>query len=232
VTEFIPPSWSCPASGPTDANLMYVGESPGVEEMKQNRAFVGASGQILWQASARHAGVLRSRVRVTNWYPHAGFGRDAKELFKKNPELMGRYDMELWHEVQRTDPATVVLLGGYAVRSMIGQDYNLFWANGIPIKRDGRVFIPVVHPAAGLHESTMLERTIQGMKGVGAYLRGELEPRKWKDWKSGGTHIAVKGGPVYWEGDTLAIDTEGLIESPFCLSFSGCGEISHIIYVS
>ena len=66
-----------PSSGSLDASIIVLGESPGVEEMKQGRPFVGPSGRLLDAAlqSAGHdpADTYRLNVvscaRLGNWEP-------------------------------------------------------------------------------------------------------------------------------------------------------------------
>ena len=53
------------SGGDPNASLVLIGESPGNEERKQHRAFVGPSGALLDTALA-HAGSSRDRVWVTN----------------------------------------------------------------------------------------------------------------------------------------------------------------------
>ena len=52
-------------AGPTDADLVFVGEAPGANEDDQGEPFVGRSGTVLDDA-LRDAGLARSDVRITN----------------------------------------------------------------------------------------------------------------------------------------------------------------------
>ncbi|MFB6189807.1 MAG: uracil-DNA glycosylase family protein, partial [Halapricum sp.] len=51
--------------GPTDADLVFVGEAPGAQEDEQGEPFVGRSGDVLDDA-LRDAGLSRADVRITN----------------------------------------------------------------------------------------------------------------------------------------------------------------------
>src|SRR6056297_1290418 len=51
--------------GPTDADLLFVGEAPGANEDEQGEPFVGRSGDVL-DETLREAGLDRGDVRITN----------------------------------------------------------------------------------------------------------------------------------------------------------------------
>ena len=50
-----------PGEGPTNAEIMFIGEGPGMNENEQGRPFVGAAGQFLDQLLAQ-AGLKRADV--------------------------------------------------------------------------------------------------------------------------------------------------------------------------
>ena len=54
-----------PGEGPAHAELMLIGEGPGMNEDKQGRPFVGASGQFLTELLAQ-AGYKREEVFTAN----------------------------------------------------------------------------------------------------------------------------------------------------------------------
>lgn len=57
-----------PAEGPLDAELVFVGESPAVEECEQGRPFVGRAGRLL-NAMLAKVGLPRERCRLVNAVP-------------------------------------------------------------------------------------------------------------------------------------------------------------------
>src|SRR6185295_4791646 len=56
------------SSGPLDAELVFIGESPAKEEVKEGMPFVGKSGKLL-NSALRSAGIDRSKVRLMNLVP-------------------------------------------------------------------------------------------------------------------------------------------------------------------
>lgn len=55
-------------SGPLDAEIVCIGESPAAEELKDGVPFVGKAGKML-NAGFRHVGIDRSTVRLVNLIP-------------------------------------------------------------------------------------------------------------------------------------------------------------------
>src|SRR5260221_14100232 len=110
--------------------LAWVGEAPAKEEVKAKRPFVGPSGNVLWQLSARYAGIGRRNGGVTNW-SKVPMSKEDKKRLERNPEEVQEWTDILEGELQGAQ--TVITLGGYSTRSLLGPAYNLFWANGIPI---------------------------------------------------------------------------------------------------
>jgi hypothetical protein len=95
---------------------------------------------------------------------------------------------------------------------------------------EGEVF-PMFHPAAGLHEGQMIRQLREGFANLGAYLKGRLQlpqdefpDRSCRLLRGAGEVQEVLDG---YQGPLedrqfleVAIDTEGLLPNPWCLSFS------------
>jgi len=219
-----------PATGALPAELAWVGEAPGWREVVRKQPFVGESGSVLWQLASRHAGVGRAGSYVTNWHKTV-LEALLKKQYEKHPEQMDGWTDYLERELALVKPKTVVALGGYAVRALLGSEYSLFWTNGVPIDRGDLVVVPVVHPAAGLHESTLLEKTTQGLQGLRRWLRGEIVARPWTKWQPVGSTTRELAPPSQ-RGLRVAIDTEGTPDEPLCLTFSIDGSNATIIYTA
>src|SRR5437762_5076662 len=52
-------------TGPSNAQLMIVGEAPGAEEERQGKPFVGPSGELVTEL-LESVGIKRSQVYITN----------------------------------------------------------------------------------------------------------------------------------------------------------------------
>lgn len=228
--------------GSPTAQLVFVAEAPGMHEVRQKRCLVGPSGEINWQFAQRYGHVTREGSwrtpmelvggYVTNWHKTPFTDFDKKHITE---EEIAQWTALLEEELAPIAPRVVITLGGYATAALLGEGYSLFWANGIPFQRrqGDFVVIPVVHPAAGMHDSDMLARTTSGYEGVRSYLDGHIEARAAGEWRpSPPTRVLhkedIKALPR--KVRAVAIDTEGSAAKPFCLTFSYDGKEAYLIY--
>jgi hypothetical protein len=134
-----------------------------------------------------------------------------------------------WHhlpELIRSMPhlEIIVLMGGVAY-SLLQRDRPLDIQHGIPLLVEdfvgtgSRVIMPVIHPAAGLHQPNEIARIRSDFKS----LRDLYRDNKWNEVED------AVGRPSYWlwnhgdrgrSGKCMAIDTETDSGQPWCLTFS------------
>src|SRR5574341_2627222 len=142
------------------------------------------------------------------------------------PEEIAYWAPVLEKELRRVQPEYVVTLGRFSTRFFLGPEVTMDWAAGLahgPFSAGGpwgrcrnMTVIPVHHPAAGLHQTSMLTLTRRDLEAVGEIVRGR-GPRLPAD---------EYPRPVYREGlptamgAVLAVDTEGSAEAPVCLQFT------------
>jgi DNA polymerase len=163
--------------GPTDADLLFVGEAPGAQEDEQGEPFVGRSGSVLDDA-LRDVGLARADVRITNCVRcRPPENRDpTKEELSNCREYLNT-------EIQRLDPDLVVTLGKVPSEHLLGRSVAV-------TKEAGEVFdvrvgdgsyrvLVCVHPAATLYdrsqESTFTDTIAQAaeLAGVGGGNSGQ-----------------------------------------------------------
>lgn len=141
------------SEGPTNSPpIAIVGEAPGVEEEKQGRPFVGASGHLLNQMLAQ-AGIPRGDCYITNVSqvrpPNNDFGAmyydDPKRTKPKMSLLEARE--RVWKELSVVKPKIVVPMGTEALRA-IGHNYtSINTYRGTVIEHYGLRILPTYHPA-------------------------------------------------------------------------------------
>jgi DNA polymerase len=146
--------------GPTDARLMLVGESPGRNEDKQGRPFIGDAGKLL-ERVLEEAGLSRDEVYITNAVKHI---RWSGEDGSGNPKAPGAKHIQacrpwLDAEMQMVTPQRIVALGTRAARGVLGQEvtisksrdqfHNSLW---------GVEAVVTYHPAAALRHPVSEER--------------------------------------------------------------------------
>jgi len=146
--------------GPSDAEIILVGEQPGDKEDREGRPFVGPAGLLLDRALAE-AGVDRGRVYVTNAVKHFKFEPRGKRRLHKRPnaseiEICRRW---LFEEIEAVRPRLIVALGATAAQSLTGRAIPIETNRGALL--DGanglKVFI-TTHPSALLRLQDQEER--------------------------------------------------------------------------
>lgn len=154
-----------PGVGPPDARIMLVGEAPGQQEDLQGEPFVGNAGQMLTRL-LESAGLQRSEVFITNIVKCR-----PPENRDPSPDEAGACREYLDGQIACIRPALVCTLGRPALQTLIDPTASVMKLNGTVVQRHGLTFVPLIHPAAGLHNPGMREPTAEGFLRLGEILR-------------------------------------------------------------
>lgn len=142
------------ADGNPDADIMLIGEAPGVDEDRQGRPFVGASGQLL-DRMLIHIGLSRAEnVYISNilfWRPPGNRSPTTAEIAACMPFVQ--------RHIALVKPKLLMFLGGTAAKTMLDRTEGIMrlrgrWFNyrveGIdePIPA-----MPTLHPAFLLRQA-------------------------------------------------------------------------------
>jgi uracil-DNA glycosylase len=137
--------------GPSDAEIMLVGEQPGDREDLTGHPFVGPAGLILDKALA-DAGLDRARVYVTNAAKHFKFEPRGKRRLHKRPnagEIKVCSTRWLFGEIEAITPQLVVALGATAAQSLVGRSVPILSNRGEVLDLpSGLQVLITVHPSA------------------------------------------------------------------------------------
>ena len=137
--------------GPSDAEIMLVGEQPGDREDLTGHPFVGPAGLILDRALA-DAGIDRARVYVTNAVKHFKFEPRGKRRLHKRPnagEIKVCSTRWLFGEIEAITPQIVVALGATAAQSLVGRPVPILSNRGEVLDLpSGLQVLITVHPSA------------------------------------------------------------------------------------
>ncbi len=152
-----------PGEGATNAELVLVGEAPGVTEDSTGRPFVGKSGKLLSEL-LEGIGLERSNVYITSILKCRP-PRNRAPL-KSEVALCLPY---LERQIKAIAPRFVVLLGGVAISSLIGP-WSVSDAHGRFYEGESLTYFMTYHPAAALR----FPKTLELMKSDFQVLRREL----------------------------------------------------------
>jgi DNA polymerase len=134
--------------GPSNAEIMFIGEGPGFHENEQGRPFVGASGKFLDNLLSQ-AGVTRADVFIANVVkcrPPDNRDPQTKEL--------DACDKYLERQIEAINPSIIVTLGRFSMKKFM-KGAKISQVHGEMQKIDDRYVIPMFHPAAALHQAAL-----------------------------------------------------------------------------
>ena len=131
--------------GNPDADLLFIGEAPGMHEDRQGEPFVGAAGQLLTRMLGE-IGLTREEVYIANVLkcrPPGNRDPQPDEIETCTPWLV--------EQISMIQPVVVVTLGNFATKYVLHTQQGITRMRGSVYPWHGRKVIPTFHPAAILH---------------------------------------------------------------------------------
>jgi len=160
-----------PGDGPVDATLMFIGEAPGFHEDQQGIPFVGAAGKFLNELLQK-AGIDRGVVYITNVIKCRPPGN--REPLIEEVAVCTPY---LDQQIEIINPQVIVTLGRHSMNRAF-PDEKISIVHGQPRKVNDRVYFPMYHPAAALHQPSLRSTVEADFDRLRALLGGTLIPEE------------------------------------------------------
>lgn len=137
-----------PGEGPSDAEILFIGEGPGFHENEQGRPFVGQAGKFLDELLAS-VNLKREKVFIANVVKcRPPSNRDPL------PEEVAACGYYLNRQIEAISPKVIVTLGRYSMARFL-PNTKISDVHGQAFKISGRLIVPMYHPAAALHQPTL-----------------------------------------------------------------------------
>jgi uracil-DNA glycosylase family 4 len=161
-----------PGEGNPDAQIMFIGEAPGKSENEQGKPFVGAAGKFLGEM-LESIGLSRDDVFITNI---------VKQRPPNNrdplPEEIAAHWPLLEKQIEIINPKIIVMLGRHSMGRLLPDQGTISQIHGKPFRRkDGRVYLPLYHPAAALYNGGLRATLIADFSKIPLILKKlEKEP--------------------------------------------------------
>lgn len=134
--------------GSSDAHIVFVGEAPGAKEDQTGLPFIGAAGKFLDQL-LEGIGLDRADAYITSIVKYRPPGnRDPK------PSEIADFVPYLDRQIDIINPKLIVFLGRHAMNVYL-PELRISEAHGKVVEQDGRVYLPLYHPAAALYNGSM-----------------------------------------------------------------------------
>ena len=163
-----------PGEGSENAEIMFIGEAPGFHEDRQGRPFVGAAGKFLEELLAS-INLKREEVYIANVVKCRPPGnRDplSDEIAACKPFLD--------KQIELVRPKLIVTLGRYSMARYF-PNVQITRIHGQPKRIGNRIYYPMFHPAAALHQPKWRSVVEEDMLKIPQILKeaeplGEAEP--------------------------------------------------------
>jgi uracil-DNA glycosylase len=176
-----------PGEGPANAEIMLIGEGPGFNEDQQGRPFVGASGDFLNQLLA-NAGFKRSDVFIANVVKCRPPGN--RDPLPEEITACGAY---LDRQIALINPKVIITLGRFSMARWFPRD-KISAIHGRARHIDGRIVVPMFHPAAALHQPVLrdaIEDDFRRLKDTLRVAEAAKKPAKPEPEDSGAEQLSL-----------------------------------------
>lgn len=137
-----------PGMGNPQAEIMFIGEAPGVNEDRQGLPFVGNAGRFL-DEMLNSIGWDRDTVYITNIVKSRPPGnRDPL------PDEIAACAVYLDRQIEAIDPFMIVTLGRFSMARWF-ENERISRIHGRARRFGNRIVVPLYHPAAALHQPSL-----------------------------------------------------------------------------
>jgi DNA polymerase len=153
--------------GNIDCEVMFVGEAPGQNEDRLKRPFVGRGGQLL-DRMIQSIGWQRADVYITNIVK-----RRPPDNRDPSPEEIAAYRPYLARQIEIINPKAIATLGRFSMNYFLPLA-KITRDRGRGFMVDGRLIFPLLHPAAALRSTQMMQALEEDFKKLPAVVRGEI----------------------------------------------------------
>ncbi len=158
-----------PGEGPSDAQIMFIGEGPGYHEDRLGRPFVGPAGGFL-DDLLTSTNLSRKQVFIANMVKcRPPNNRDPL------PDEIATCSKYLDRQIELINPKLVVTLGRFSLAKYFPKE-SISRSRGKVRKVAGRSVYPIMHPAAALHRQEFRKIIQEDFKSIPRILSEALDP--------------------------------------------------------
>ncbi len=167
-------------SGSANASIVFVGEAPGRNEDLQGKPFVGQAGKLL-DGLLAGIGLTRSEVFIANVLK-------CRPPANRDPDLteINTCKQYLFEQIEIIDPAIICTLGKYSTQLILDTTEGIAKLRGNIFKINGRLILPINHPAAALYAPSRLQILKEDFNRIKSVLDKVTGSGKWDVLKIAG----------------------------------------------
>jgi uracil-DNA glycosylase len=147
-----------PGEGSSTAEIVFIGEAPGKEEVKTGRPFIGRAGKILREL-IESVGLKPEDVFITSAVKYL-----PKGYITPKPDDIIHGRTHLFKQLDIIQPKIIVVLGNTAAASVLNEKFSISQNHGKIIYRENRTYFLSYHPAAPLYSPKLKEVIFKDFK--------------------------------------------------------------------
>ncbi|RJQ28025.1 uracil-DNA glycosylase [Candidatus Parcubacteria bacterium] len=150
--------------GNVDAEIIFVGEAPGRQEIKEGRPFIGRAGKLL-RSLIKEIGMDEKEIYITNSVKYLpSYGTPKKIDIEKSRPFIQK-------EISIINPRLVVLLGKTAIDTLLeDKDIKVSQTHGKVIEKKKRKYFIAYHPSAAIRFKRLKEELVKDFKSLKKYI--------------------------------------------------------------
>ncbi len=148
-----------PGEGATNSRVIFIGEAPGYQEDQQGRPFVGPAGRLLDEL-LNTIGLKREDVFIANMIKCRP--PNNRDPLPTEVDACTKY---LDRQIELLRPDLIVTLGRYAMNKYFPKE-SISRVRGKVRTKDGQRILPLLHPAAALHQANLRESIFQDFRVI------------------------------------------------------------------
>jgi len=154
--------------GNPEAQVLFIGEAPGLREDQLKRPFVGRSGQLLTK-EIEELGWVRGDVYITNIVK-----RRPPENRDPSEEEIASYKPYLKRQIEIIGPKVIATLGRFSMNYFL-PDAKITRDQGKLFNVDDILIYPMFHPAAALRGTTAMNLFMETFKKLPKIIEGNIK---------------------------------------------------------
>jgi len=163
------PIWG---EGNFNAEIMVIGEAPGVEEDKIGRPFIGKSGQLLDKILEACAFTREEHIFISNIVKC----RPPENRIPTDEEAKACFPL-LMKQIEIVNPKIIIPLGATALKRLMHDNtLKITKLRGTWMEWNNRLVMPVFHPSALLRNPNLKRETWEDFKKIVYKYRELVDP--------------------------------------------------------
>lgn len=150
--------------GSPTADIVFIGEAPGKNEDLKGKPFVGAAGKFLDEMLGT-INLDRGDVYITNIVKYRP-PNNRDPLPQEKQEFLPYLN----EQINIIEPKLIVTLGRHSMDSLL-PGLKISEVHGKPKRYDGRVYLPLFHPAAALYNGALRQTLLDDFAAIPQILK-------------------------------------------------------------